>query len=109
MAETKSLSEYRAGYQRLLARVKNAREASIEVGERALGGGVAVAAGYGVGVAVKKGWDRPIPNTEVPIIPAVAAVIAIAGVADFAGRMSTVAVHAGSGALAGYAAIKASR
>lgn len=104
-----TLTEYKAGYQRAIARLKASKEQAVEIGERGIGGAAAVAAGYGVGVAVKKGYDKNIPNTEIPAIPAAAAIVAIAGVAGFAGRMSDVAVHLGSGALAGYAAIRAAR
>lgn len=94
---------------RLATSAKRAREQAAAIGERAVGAGAAVAAGYGTGVLVKKFGDKAIPNTEIPIIPAAAAVVALLGVAGAAGKMSDVATHAGAGALAGYAAIKASK
>lgn len=109
MAENMSLTEWRARANRLATSVKNIKIQSAEIGERALGGGAAVVAGYGVGILVKKGYDKPIPNTEIPVIPAAAAVLALAGVGGLAGKMSDLAVHVGSGALAGYAAITAAR
>jgi hypothetical protein len=101
-----TLVEWRARAERLATQAKRAREATREVGQRSMNVLATAGSGYAVGVAMKKYGDKPIPGTEVPMIPAAAGILAVAGVAGAAGDMSGTAAAIGGGALGGYAAIK---
>lgn len=101
-----NLTTWKEKAERLASRARRVREQSAAIGERAMGGAAAVGAGYATGVAIKKWGDKPIPNTEVPMIPAFAGAVALVGVAGMAGKGSDVAAAAGSSALGAYLAVK---
>lgn len=104
--KAQTLTEWKAKAERLAASTKRAREATKEIGERVVGGLATVGTGYAVGVSLRKYGDKAIPGTEIPMIPAAAAVMAIAGAAGGVGQMSSVGAAIGFGGLGGYAAVK---